>query len=161
MIQATGYWTFSCNPRIWEVDKFLNQGGKVGYFRFSLPWYSEEIHPGQLALVRVGHDKRTIKQLEGLPRIKRGIYAVVEILSAPTERTEPPDKFWLDWQPGDFGKPVVKVQYIHNLIDNPLLYEWMEADPIVRQDRYLVKGFRKVIMPLRADVFKYVLSKIA
>ena len=158
-IAVTGYWTFFCNPKTWEIDKFLRQGLEFDYWQFN-PWYKDDCKSGQLGVIRVGHDHRTSKQHGKSPKLERGIYAVIEILSEPMERPEAPDRYWLDWQESDWEKPVVKVRYVHNLINTPLLLGSLANNPIISQDNLLVSGFQNVVMPLKESVFRYILELI-
>jgi hypothetical protein len=46
----SGYWTFFCNPKKWEIDKFLVSGKVYDTYQIT-DWQKEQFQPGQLAIV--------------------------------------------------------------------------------------------------------------
>lgn len=85
--EITGYWTFFCNPQIWEIDKFLATNVEYDTYQVN-GWYKDNINPGQLGVIRVGNDNRSKEQLGERKKLSSGIYAVVEILDTPKISTE-------------------------------------------------------------------------
>src|SRR5688572_14328561 len=63
-VSSTGYWTFFCNPRMWEIDRFLDTGIVEDNFQIT-NWQRDWFEAGQKAVIRVGNDFRTLKQLDG------------------------------------------------------------------------------------------------
>jgi hypothetical protein len=148
----SGYWTFFCNPKKWEIDKFLVSGKVYDTYQIT-DWQKEQFQPGQLAIVRVGIDKRTKKELEGRPKLISGIYAIVEILSVAKLRQNQPDKFWREWTDKELEKPIVEIRYIKNLLNSPLLLEKLKSDNDIQKDKYILSGFQASSMPLDKDTF--------
>ena len=150
MIEPTGYWTFYANPKRWEVDKKLSLQIIDDYYTIS-NFHKEYIHKGHLGLIRVGNDYRTKKQLNGREKLERGIYAVVEILSEPKFIYPPDDEYYLD---EDLSKKRfrVKIRYIKNLLNNPILIDDNSLNNIV-YDKYLIKGHQASTMPLKRETF--------
>jgi hypothetical protein len=79
---ARNYWMLICNPKKWEIDKFIRAG------RIDDSWKvrrgdEHEIGNGDLALIRVGNDNRSHRQLGLSPKLKPGIYALCMITSDP------------------------------------------------------------------------------
>ena len=116
MVDFTGYWTFFCNPRRWNIDDFLNSGQVYDTFTIS-DYHKNEFKKGQLGVVRVGHDRRTIAQLDGKERLERGIYAVVEVLGEAELMEEKVSDYIIDEDLTE-ERYRVNIKYIKNLINN-------------------------------------------
>jgi hypothetical protein len=159
MVPVTGYWTFMCNPAKWQLDRFLEENIQYDVWHFN-KWFLQDYKPGQLGVIRIGHDNRTKSQLQNHPRLERGVYAIVEIISHPHKRNDPPDKFWLKWGADDQERPVVDVKYIVNLLKQPILLSEIENDPDIKTDRYLIRGFEAVSMPLNELAFTRLLDLV-
>jgi len=153
----TSYWTFFCNPKKWEIDKFLASGKVYDTYQIT-DWQKEQFHPGQLAIIRVGIDKRTKKELEGRPSLAAGIYAIVEILSVAKFRQNKPDKFWREWTDKELEKPIVEIRYIKNLINSPLLIDQIKSDDEIQMDKYILRGFQASSMPLDNRAFERIIQ---
>lgn len=153
-VTPTGYWTFFCNPKKWAIDDFLTSG-KI-YDSFSITqWQKNWFKKGQLGVIRVGHDNRTMDVLAGKPRLKRGIYAFVEIIDKPF-LSKDPGEFWLteDYQKEKYRVPV---RYVKNLLSKPVLLENLYLPP-KQFDKYLINGFQASSMPLKPSTFEYLLN---
>ena len=146
----TSYWTFFCNPAKWAIDSFLRTNKEIDDYMVT-GWQADWFQPGQLGVVRVGVDKRTKEQLGANERLFPGIYAVVEILGVPKERTAD-DAFWLEAPPSDGERLAVDIRYLKNLLDSPLLLEDLRHDPAIT-DKYLLEGFQAASMPLDPGTF--------
>lgn len=156
--EITNYWTFFCSPKKWEIDKFLSTN--VEYDLYSVnDWYKNDVKPGQLAVIKVGLDKRNKNELQGKKKLKPGIYAVVEILDIPKLSKED-SEFYIDSKEQDKEKLRVKIRYLKNLLDKPLLLETLKESEIINQDKYLIEGFQRSNMPLRKDAFKEIINLI-
>ena len=149
--EITGYWTFFCNPAKWEIDKFLATNTEYDTYQVN-DWYKDSVRPGQLGIIRVGVDSRTKEQLGGRPKLSSGIYAIVEILDTPEISTEI-SQFYLKEEDQGQDKLRVKIRYLKNLLNRPLLLDTLKQNSITNQDQYLIKGFQRSTMPLRKDTF--------
>ena len=149
--EITGYWTFFCNPAKWEIDKFLATNTEYDTYQVN-DGYKDSVRPGQLGIIRVGVDSRTKEQLGGRPKLSSGIYAIVEILDTPEISTEI-SQFYLKEEDQGQDKLRVKIRYLKNLLNRPLLLETLKQNSITNQDQYLIKGFQRSTMPLRKDTF--------
>lgn len=154
--ELTGYWTFFCNPAIWEIDKFLSTNIEYDNYRVN-DWYKNYIQPGQLAIIRVGIDKRTKEQLINKNKLNPGIYAIVEILNKPRVLPVKSDFYLKDNENGQ-ERLRVKIRYLKNLLNNPLSLEILKQNPITNQDKYLIEGFQRSCMPLKKDVFDEIIK---
>src|SRR6218665_1820925 len=117
--KPTTYWTFFCNPNKWEIDKFLSTNIEYDTYRVN-DWYRNETMPGQLGIIRVGLDKRNKKTLQGRQKLRAGIYAIVEVISFP-EITNEVSGFYIDEKENGQEKLRVKIRYLKNLLNKPLL----------------------------------------
>jgi len=155
--EATGYWTFFCNPAKWEIDKFLATATDDDTYQIT-NWQRDFFQPGQLGVIRVGIDRRNKKQLAGRPKLESGIYAIVEVQSSPIKREMGPDKFWLDWTEEEKQKPVVKIHFLKNLLTDPILLSTLKNDSEI-DDSYLLQGFQAATMPLTQQSFQRILER--
>ena len=122
-IPTTGYWTFFNNPKEWEVDKKLKEEGQISSYRVSHTL--EKFNPGEMGVLRVGPDKRSIKARGKKERLKAGIYAIVQILgpSPDTRSTK--------------GKRGIRYKVIQNCLNNPVLLETLKANQRFK-DKYIL-----------------------
>ncbi|HDR4695882.1 EVE domain-containing protein [Bacillus cereus] len=154
-VQPTGFWTFFCNPQKWAIDDFLASNKVEDTFsitRWQKDWFKE----GQLGVIRVGHDNRNKAQLNGKSKLKRGIYAVVEVIGEPIYSSEGDEHYYEKSNKKHYRVPV---RYIRNLLNNPVLLEDLNLEDHV-YDKYLVKGYEASSMPLNPDAFNNILDKI-
>lgn len=149
--KPTGYWTFFCNPKKWEIDRFLSLGLSRDNYMIT-EWQAAHFAPGQLGVIRVGIDRRTKQQLAGRARLLPGVYAVVEVESLPFVRTADNDGLWLEREPEAGTRLAVAIRYVKSLASAPLLLEHLANDPDA-DDKYLLDGFQAASMPLVASVF--------
>lgn len=158
--QKTGYWTFMCNPKRWEIDKFLRSGVEVDTYRIT-PYQKDWFEKGQLGVIRVGRDNRTKKELVGRPKLESGIYALVEIISEAFSQEEtnfeyylnPPETTWVE-------SLRISFRIIENLIDRPLLFKHLTNEAEIQQDPYLVSGFYSASIPLLASSYQRIVKLI-
>lgn len=144
----TDYWTFFCNPRFWEVDRFLLSGYQDDSYRI-IPYQRNWFEIGQLGVIRVGIDRRTKAELNGRKKLIPGIYAVVSISGLPEDRSATRPEFYLKPNQKSFSiTPRVQVSIVKNLLNAPLLLENLKNDDYIREDPYLLKGFQGGSMPL-------------
>ncbi len=158
-IQSTGYWTFICNPAKWEIDKFLETNIEYDTYQIS-DWQKDFFHIGQLGVIRVGIDKRSVKILNRRKKLFPGIYAIVQVLSEPDYRGEKPDKFWVNWSEKELDKPVVRIRYLKNLLNSPLLLKDIKNDAQIQSDKYLLNGFQASSIPLKKETFERIIELV-
>jgi hypothetical protein len=154
--EVTGYWTFFCNPAKWEIDKFLATNTEYDSYQVN-DWYKDSVKPGQLGIIRVGVDNRTKEQFGGRPKLNSGIYAIVEILDTAKISTEV-SQFYLNDEDQAKEQLRVKIRYLKNLLNRPLLLDSLKQNPIINQDQYLIGGFQRSTMPLRKDTFAEIIN---
>jgi hypothetical protein len=82
MIANTGYWTFFSRPGSWDIDSFLSSGESPEGDHTVKPRKATEFKEGQLGLLRVLIDKRTVADRNGAPKSSPGVYAIVQITGA-------------------------------------------------------------------------------
>jgi hypothetical protein len=154
--QFTGYWTFFCNPAVWAIDEFLSSHLQKGFY-FITDWQEDWFKPGQLGVIRVGTDRRTKRQLKNKGRLQPGVYAIVEVLGTPRHLGTAKGPFWVADMTGAENRLVVDIQYIHNMLENPLLLKQLKVDPNINDD-YLIEGFQASSMPLDPSTFRRIVS---
>lgn len=157
MKEFTRYWTFFCNPAKWEIDDFLNSNQEYDTFTIT-DWQKDWFQKGQLGVIRVGHDDRTKNQLKGKKKLKRGIYAIVEVLSIAIYRRETKPQYWLEKDELTRERYRVDIKVIKNLIDNPVLLEDIQ-NASIQFDKHLIEGFQSSSMPLDPSTFEWIVSK--
>ncbi|WP_240339788.1 DUF3427 domain-containing protein [Halobacillus ihumii] len=157
-LKPTGYWTFFCNPEKWAIDDFLESEEIYDYFAIRKS-DKESFKIGDLAIIRVGKDRRTLEQLNGKERLKPGVYAIVQIIGEPRFMSNESLSFWADRDEAEKARFRVPIKYLHNLLDNPILLENLEELDI-DFDPYLVDGFQGSSIPLKATTFNQILSKV-
>lgn len=153
---GNAYWVFVCNPKKWAIDKFLSS--RIEHDSWGVrPSDKDQFAPGQLGIIRVGVDTRTIAELDGRPRLVAGIYALCEVESTAYPATGASDEFWGDGQGRDAGWPTVKLRYLKSYLGNPLtISKLREAAPEL--SRQLLDGFQAASFPLPADDFRRVMD---
>jgi hypothetical protein len=151
-VQPTGFWTFFCNPAKWPLDEYLPKwrtGHRSHYFITS--WQKDWFSIGDVGFIRVGHDQRSLFELNGKNRLERGVYALIEVTDLP--------KNDLDFRENKSGiKPYyVRIKYLRNYIKKPILLTELVMDPTIKTDPYLLKGHQASTMPLKEEVFNRIL----
>ena len=152
----TGYWTFFCNPVIWEIDLFLASNKEKDTFQVN-EWYKDYVKPGQLGIIRVGIDGRNKKQLGGRQKLKPGIYAIVEIIGMP-KISKDVSNYYIEDKDQNQEKLRVEIRYLKNLLHTPLLLQDLKLNPIINQDKYLIEGFQRSTMPFKKAAFEEVIG---
>ncbi|AXI11086.1 DUF3427 domain-containing protein [Oceanobacillus zhaokaii] len=142
-VEPTGFWTFFCNPKKWAIDDFLASNKVEDTFSIT-SWQKDWFSEGQLGVIRVGHDSRNKEELNSKPRLKRGIYAVVEVNGDPFYSTEKDGFYYEGFENEGYRVPV---RYIRNLLNRPILLEDLNLEDH-EYDKYLVEGFQASSMPL-------------
>ena len=85
------YWVFVCNPKKWAIDRFLDR--RVEHDTWGVrPSDRHRFAPGQLGIIRVGVDRRTVAERNGNPPLKPGVYALVEVESKAFDGTGASDE---------------------------------------------------------------------
>src|SRR6185437_5600386 len=144
--KLTGFWTFFCNPKYWPIDDFLHNAEPECVSKYRITsWQKAHFVAGQLGVIRVGSDLRTIAERKGGERLQKGIYAIVEIIGSPY--MEESDTFKIEHQKRESSRWVVPIKYIRNYIKQPILLANIKDDFIVKRDAYLLKGIQAASMP--------------
>jgi hypothetical protein len=74
------YWVFVCNPKKWAIDRFLDRS--IEFDSWGVRDSDQnKFAPGQLAIVRVGVDRRNNEERQGKPPLEPGIYGLCEVTS--------------------------------------------------------------------------------
>ena len=145
------YWVFICNPKKWAIDRFLQDRierdtwgvRKSDRYKFA---------PGQLAIVRVGTDKRNKKELDGKPPLTPGIYALCEIESESFPATGAGGKYWAEGAERAPGWPTVRVRYLKTYGDKPLTLDEIRRK-VPGISPLLLDGFQASSMPISDEDF--------
>jgi hypothetical protein len=151
MKEKTGYWMFVCNPRKWQIDKFIESGKKCGFFTVS-SFHKDWFEKGHLGIIRVGNDTRSKKELGGRRKLESGIYALVKVLSSAQLSPIKDDEFWLTKiGGGDFYQ--VEIEFVSTFLGNPILIKDLHRTIIEKKDELIIKGFQGSSYPISRDSF--------
>lgn len=148
------YWVFVCNPKKWAIDRFLDR--RVEHDTWGIrPSDRARFAPGQLGIIRVGVDRRSVEERNGNPPLDAGIYAVCEIESEAFAGTGASDEFWAPGEAREPGWPTVTIRYLRAYLDRPLTIEALQATaPEISP--LLLNGFQAASFPISRDDFQTV-----
>jgi hypothetical protein len=152
----TPYWVFVCNPRMWAIDRFLKRGierdgwgvRQSDHHRFG---------PGQLGIVRVGVDRRTVAESQGRPRLEPGIYAICEVESGAFPGPGTKSEFSAPGRPSRPGWPTVQLHYLRNFLGAPLTIARLRVEA-PQISPLLLNGFEASSFQIPADDFHMVMT---
>lgn len=150
------YWVFVCNPKKWAIDRFLDRN--VEHDTWGVRQADRgSFAPGQLGIVRVGVDRRTVEERNGNPPLESGIYALCEVESEAFNGTGASDEFWSDGEGREPGWPTVKIRYVRTYRHRPLTIARLRAE---RPDvsHLLLDGFQASSFPIVASDFHAVME---
>jgi predicted RNA-binding protein with PUA-like domain len=150
------YWVFVCNPKKWAIDLFL--GSRIELDSWGVRKSDRDrFAPGQLAVIRVGTDQRTIAEREGRPKLDPGIYALCEVDSTAFPATGAASEFWSEEAAREPGWPTVQIRYLRTYLDAPLTIERLRTEaPDI--SHLLLDGFQASSFPISAADFRTVLK---
>lgn len=154
--EETPYWVFVCNPKKWAIDKFLESGVRRDSWGVRASDI-DKFSSGQLAIIRVGNDTRTLDELGGRPKLEAGIYAVCEVESEPYDGTGATDEYWTPGEQHEPGKPTVKIRYLKSYESNPLTIERLKQ-VAPNLSPLLLNGHQASSFPISAKDFHQVIS---
>ena len=150
------YWVLVCNPKKWAIDRLLDRSIERDTWGVR-PSDGPRFAPGQLAIGRVGVDRRSAKARSGKPKLLAGIYALCEVESEATPGTGSHDEFWAEGEARGEGWPTVTIRYLRTYHGRPLTIERLRTEkPGVSQ--LLLKGFQGSSFPISAADFHAVME---
>ena len=152
--QKQQHWVFVCNPQKWAIDEFLARGIELDSWGVR-PSDREKFKPGQLAIIRVGQDRRNKSDRNGRPRLESGIYAICQVLTEPYEATGASDEFWSPGSERESGWPTVGIRYLKTFLDSPLRIETLQ-DKAPGVSKLLLEGFQGSTFPISGGDFQVV-----
>ncbi len=152
------YWTFFSNPRKWEIDCFLKSDKANDEIHYSInDWHKDKIKIGDKGVIRVGRDNRTKAELKNKPKLRPGIYAIIEIVSYPEIIKDISDEFYLNKSDMNKERWKVKIKIIKNLIDSPIIFDdYIKS--VLNEDKYLIDGFQRSSMQLLESEFNKIIG---
>ncbi len=150
------YWVFVCNPKKWNIGEFLERGIEHDTWGIR-PSDRQRFAPGQLGIVRVGVDQRTVEERNGKPPLEAGIYALCEVESEAFDGTGASSEFWASGEGRDPGWPTVNIRYLRTYLGKPLTIERLRKE---RPDLspLLLNGFQAASFPITARDFHAVMA---
>lgn len=150
------YWVFVCNPKKWAIDRFLDRRAERDIWGVR-PYDRDRFAPGQLGIIRVGVDRRTVTERNGNPPLEAGVYALCEVESEAFDGTGETDEFWAPGENREPGWPTIKLRYLQTYLGHPLTIERLRAE---RPDvsKLLLNGFQAASFPIRANDFYAVME---
>ncbi|MBR0642920.1 EVE domain-containing protein [Plastoroseomonas hellenica] len=150
------YWVFVCNPKKWAIDRFLESNIEHDFWGVR-PSDVDAFAPGQLGIVRVGVDRRSVDERNGAPLLQPGIYALCEVESEAFPGTGATGDFWAEDAAREPGWPTVKIRYLKTYAHKPLTVERLRAEA-PRLSPLLLNGFQAASFPLTASDFHQVIE---
>lgn len=154
--QTAPYWVFVCNPKKWAIDRFLDKNIEHDSWGIR-PSDRDRFAPGQLGIVRVGVDRRTIEERDGKLPLEPGIYAICEVESHSFEGTGANDEFWNEGAAREPGWPTVRIRYLRTYLHRPLTIERLRTEtPTI--SGMLLDGFQASSFPISAGGFHTVID---
>jgi predicted HNH restriction endonuclease len=150
------YWVFVCNPRKWAFDRFLDRSIEFDTWGVR-PSDRKKFAPGQLSIVRVGVDNRTVAERKGAPPLEAGIYAVCMVESEAFAGTGASDEFWGEGQGRAPGWPTVRLRYLRTYASQPLTIAALRAKA-PKLSPLLLHGFQAASFPIPASDFHTVMA---
>jgi len=163
--QTMKYWMMISNPRIWNIQRFL-MDLKADKIQKEDTWVIrdyqfDEFEPGQYGIIRTVNDRRTIAERNGLDILESGIYAVVKIISYPLLNTPEiqNDTYQLE-QVNTISshRYLVRIEYTHNFIDNPIKIEEAEKDSVLSRENKLLRAPQSSVVEISEETFNRVLE---
>lgn len=154
----TPYWVFVCNPKKWAIDRFLDRSIEFDTWGVR-PSDRGRFAPGQLSIVRVGVDHRTVAERNGAPPLEAGIYAVCMLESAAFAGTGASDEFWGEGQGRAPGWPTVRLRYLRTFASRPLTIATLRAEA-PDLSPLLLNGFQAASFPISASDFHTVMARL-
>ncbi|WP_230980105.1 EVE domain-containing protein [Steroidobacter gossypii] len=145
-----------CNPRKWAIDKFLAAHPTSDTWGIR-PYDAPKFAPGQLAIVRVDIDRRSLAERQGRKPLVPGIYAICEIESSSFPGTGANDAHWAENAGRAPGWPTVGIRYLRNYLERPLSVERLRKERPDVSPR-LLDGFQAASFPIEAVDFHAVLE---
>ena len=158
-MEYTGYWIFICNPKFWAIDDFLEQNIEISTWKIT-EWQKDHVKKGDLAVIRVGLDKRTKIELNGREKLSSGIYAVAEIIGEPEYKSNKDDNFWLDKEMSNEKAWRAKIRYTKNLLDSPLLIKDLKLINEINKQSVLIKSQQSSSWPANKLEFEKIMDII-
>lgn len=155
-VANTPYWVFVCNPKRWAIDRFLDRRIERDSWGIR-PSDRDRFAPGQLGIVRVGVDQRSIAERDGKPALEAGIYALCEVESEAFDGTGASGEFWTPGTERAPGWPTVSLRYLRTYLDQPLTIERLRAErPEISS--LLLNGFQASSFPISSRDFHAVMN---
>ena len=144
----TPYWVFVCNPKKWAIDAFLEKGITRDSWGVR-PSDRARFAPGQLGVVRVSLDRRSLEERGGKPPLEAGIYALCEVESEVYEGTGASDEFWAEGAAREPGWPTVRIRYLRTYLGAPLTIQTLK-EKAPGLSPLLLDGFQASSFPITA-----------
>lgn len=150
------YWVFVCNPKKWAIDRFLEERIVRDTWGVN-PHHASRFAPGQLGIVRVGTDRRSIAERGGRPRLEPGIYALCEVESHAFPGTGAAEGFWADGAGREPGWPTVNIRYLRAYPTNSVPIARLRDEAPHLPD-LLLTGHQAASFPISLEDFRTVLE---
>jgi len=154
--KSAQYWVLVCNPAKWAIDKFLASAPASDTWGVR-PYDAPKFGVGQLAIVRVGVDRRSAADRKGRAPLVPGIYAVCEIESSSFAGTGANDQYWAKDSGREPGWPTVRIRYLRNYLERPLSIERLRQE-YPDLSPLLLNGFQAASFPIEAADFHAILE---
>ena len=153
----TEYWVFYCNPKLWQIDEFLETDEINSTWTITV-WQKDYFQKGQFAVIRVGNDARSKNELAEKERLKAGIYGIVEIMSQAMPMPDSDREFWINPEKYGDERLRVKIRYVKKLLDNPILLSDLKNLTDFQNENALLNGRQASSWSIEKETFYKILE---
>lgn len=152
-MENTGYWISYCNPSYFDIEEFLSIG-EINTTWTIMDWQKDLFQIGQLGIIRVGNDNRSLKQRNGKDKLERGIYATFKIISTADFFPDSDLNLWLNPEKRDQKRLRVKIRITKNLLYSPILIDNLKTIKETKNDEPLIKARQASSWSLTENAFR-------
>ena len=154
-LPTTGYWIFICDLSVWFADEFLHGHENQLDYKIS-NHHAADFRSGQLGVLRLNDDRRPARLRRSEQKLRKGIYAILEVTGNAQRRPDSDVSFYADAALTSELKWRVPVRLIKNLVESPIL-----AVNLPREDdgfQYIHRALQTATIPIDREAFEYVVD---
>jgi HNH endonuclease len=157
-LPTTGYWIFICNTTEWSPDLFLKSDMPSSFYYAASSHHRDDFLPNQLGVLRVNDDRRSAHLRQGRPKLRKGIYAILEVIGRAERISDPDELGYADPVEASIARWRVPVTILANLIDGPLLAGELPLDD--DDFRYVHRALQTSTIPISMAAFEAIVERV-
>jgi hypothetical protein len=154
-LPTTGYWIFICDLSLWFADEFLHGPENQLDYKIS-NHHAADFRSGQLGVLRLNDDRRPVRLRRSEQKLRKGIYAILEVTGNAHRRPDPDVSFYADAALASELKWRVPVRLIKNLILTPILAEQLPTED--GSFRYIHRALQTATIPIDREALEYIVD---